>query len=96
MLGVTFMKLIVADIGGTNARFAVSEKGNPSLRHITYLRCSDFEGFEDAFERFLAGLPRDEQSGHHLLSLAVAGLLLTGGCGCGCCCGCGFSCGLIR
>ena len=73
MLGVTFMKLIVADIGGTNARFAVSEKGNPSLRHITYLRCSDFEGFEDAFERFLAGLPRDEQSGHHLLSLAVAG-----------------------
>ena len=67
------MKLIVADIGGTNARFAVSEKGNPSLRHITYLRCSDFEGFEDAFERFLAGLPRDEQSGHHLLSLAVAG-----------------------
>ena len=73
MLGVTFMKLIVADIGGTNARFAVSEKGDPSLRHITYLRCSDFEGFEDAFERFLAGLPRDEQSGHHLLSLAVAG-----------------------
>ena len=73
MLGVPFMKLIVADIGGTNARFAVSEKGDPSLRHITYLRCSDFEGFEDAFERFLAGLPRDEQSGHHLLSLAVAG-----------------------
>ena len=36
MLGLTFMKLIVADIGGTNARFAVSEKGNPSLRHITH------------------------------------------------------------
>ena len=67
------MSLILADIGGTYARFAVSEQCDPSLRHITYLRCSDFEGFEDAFERFLAGLPRDEQSGHHLLSLAVAG-----------------------
>ena len=73
LLGAPFMRLIVADIGGTNARFAVSEKGDPSLRHITYLRCSDFKGFEDAFERFLAGLPHNEQRGHLLLSLAVAG-----------------------
>ena len=73
LLGVPFMRLIVADIGGTNARFAISEQCDSSLRHITYLRCSDFEGFEDAFETFLAGLPPDEQSGHHLLSLAVAG-----------------------
>ena len=67
------MRLIVADIGGTNARFAVSAQGEPSLCHITHLRCADFVGFEDAFERFLTGLPRDEQSGHHVLSLAVAG-----------------------
>ena len=67
------MRLIVADIGGTNARFAVSVQGEPSLRHITNFRCADFVGFEDAFERFLIGLPRDEQSSHHLLSLAVAG-----------------------
>ena len=67
------MRLIVADIGGTNARFAVSARGEPSLRHITHLRCADFEKFEDAFEGFLAGLPRDEQTSHHVLSLAVAG-----------------------
>ena len=73
MLGVPVMKLILADIGGTNARFAVSVQGDPSLRHITNLRCTDFEGFEYAFERFLAGLPRDEQSGYHEMSLAVAG-----------------------
>ena len=73
MLGVPVMKLILADIGGTNARFAVSVQGDPSLRHITNLRCTDFEGFEYAFERFLAGLPLDEQSGYHEMSLAVAG-----------------------
>lgn len=67
------MRLIVADIGGTNARFAVSSQGEPSLCHITHLRCADFVGFEDAFERFLTGLPRDEQSSRHILSLAVAG-----------------------
>ena len=67
------MSLIVADIGGTNARFAVSAQGESSLRHITHLQCADFAKFEDAFEGFLAGLPRDEQSGHRVLSLAVAG-----------------------
>ena len=55
------MRLIVADIGGTNARFAVSSQGETSLCHITHLRCADFVGFEDAFERFLTGLPCDEQ-----------------------------------
>ena len=73
MLGVPFMRLIVADIGGTNARFAVSAYGETSLRHITHLRCADFVGFEDAFKRFLTSLPRDEQRDHHVLSLAVAG-----------------------
>ena len=50
ILGEPVMRLIVADIGGTNARFAVSTQGEPSLRHITHLRCADFVGFEDAFE----------------------------------------------
>lgn len=67
------MSFIIADVGGTNARFAVSAPDGLPLRHITHLRCADFEGLEDAFERFLAGLPRDEQSGRHVLSLAVAG-----------------------
>lgn len=67
------MSIILADVGGTYARFAISAGKHPSLRHITRLRCMDFDGFEDAFKRFLAGLPRDEQSSYHVLSLAVAG-----------------------
>ena len=67
------MSLILADVGGTNARFAVSAPDDPSLRHITHLRCADFEGFEEAFERFLVGLPLHERGGRHGLSLAVAG-----------------------
>lgn len=67
------MRLIVADIGGTNARFALSSQGDPSLRHVTYLRCADFESFHDAFESFLARLPVDEQDANHELSLSVAG-----------------------
>lgn len=67
------MSFIISDVGGTNARFAVAAPDNLSLRHITHMQCADFDRFEDAFERFLSGLPQEEQSGHHLLSLAVAG-----------------------
>ena len=67
------MGLILGDVGGTNARFAVSAIGDPTLSHISHLRCADFLSFEDAFERFLNGLPIDKQRGCHSLSLAVAG-----------------------
>ena len=67
------MGIILADVGGTNARFALSRQGDPSLRHVTYLRCADFESFHDAFESFLARLPVDEQDANHELSLSVAG-----------------------
>jgi glucokinase len=67
------MGIILADVGGTNARFALSSQGDPSLRHVTYLRCADFESFQDAFESFMARLPVDERNDNHELSLAVAG-----------------------
>ena len=67
------MGIILADVGGTNVRFALSATDDPSLRHITHLRCTDFAGFEDAFNEFLANLPLDEQNDYHVLSLAVAG-----------------------
>lgn len=67
------MTLIVADVGGTNARFAVSSQNDPSLHHVTYLRCADFESFEDACESFLAPLREAENPGPSALSLAVAG-----------------------
>ena len=69
------MTLIVADVGGTNARFAVSSQNDPSLHHVTYLRCADFESFEDACESFLAPLRETGNRGPPAFRLAVAGLV---------------------
>ena len=46
------MKLLVADIGGTNARFAYQEKDNGKLNNFTYLKCADFENIYDAIEYY--------------------------------------------
>jgi glucokinase len=40
---------LVGDIGGTNARFALIEKGSVQLQHVVVLSCSDFKNFDDAF-----------------------------------------------
>ena len=62
------MKLLVADIGGTNARFAYQEKNNGNLANFAYLKCSDFENIYDAIEHY--------QQKHNLnienMSIAVA------------------------
>ena len=46
------MKLLVADIGGTNARFAYQQKINGGLSNFDYLKCSDFENIYDAIEHY--------------------------------------------
>jgi glucokinase len=46
------MKLLVADIGGTNARFAYQEKNNGELNNFSYLKCNDFENIYDAIEYY--------------------------------------------
>ena len=46
------MKLLVADIGGTNARFAYQEKKNGELNNFSYLKCNDFENIYDAIEYY--------------------------------------------
>ena len=46
------MKTLVADIGGTNARFAYQEKNNDDLTNFAYLKCSDFENIYDAIEHY--------------------------------------------
>jgi glucokinase len=48
------------------------------LQHVTYLRCADFAGVEDAYAHFLASVPEAIKQGEdartpHVLSLAVAG-----------------------
>ena len=39
---------IVADIGGTNARFACAADAESRLQHVTTLKCADYPGVDDA------------------------------------------------
>lgn len=53
------MTLLVADIGGTNARFAVAQCAEPkglTLTHTETLRVADFESFEAALRHYLKGV----------------------------------------
>jgi glucokinase len=45
---------IVADIGGTNARFACAAAGSNTLEHIQTLQCADHPGIEQALRTYLA------------------------------------------
>lgn len=49
---------LVADIGGTNARFALVDLGAPvlELRDVQPLRCADFASLQHACEHYLAGV----------------------------------------
>lgn len=62
---------LVADIGGTNARFGlITEPGGPPVR-VTVLRCADHPGLAAAVERYLdstTDLPRPDAA-----CIAVAG-----------------------
>lgn len=43
---------LVGDIGGTNARFALVEKGGLTLHHIEVLACQDYQNFDDALQSY--------------------------------------------
>jgi len=45
--------ILIADIGGTNARFALSIPQTPFFQVAQTLQCKDFELFEDAVETYL-------------------------------------------
>lgn len=61
---------IVADIGGTNARFAYAADGSNELQHIETLKCAAYAGIEEAFRAYVAKLPPGNVS---TLCLAIAG-----------------------
>ena len=65
--------ILVADIGGTNARFAIMDPGGHTVRAET-LQVADYPSFDEALDAFLAGGPiRPARAG-----FAVAGPV-TGG-----------------
>ena len=72
---VEFSPIVVADIGGTNARFAVATSYCKQSRqfeiqyHATY-PSAEFQSFESALQRFIEQLPIDKP---RRASLAVAG-----------------------
>ena len=67
--------LVVGDIGGTNARFALANQTHPGFRDVVELKCADFETSGDAIRAFLdrvgAGVP-------DAMCLAAAGPVVDG------------------
>jgi len=61
---------IVADIGGTNARFACVSPDNPALQQIGILPTAEFSTLEGAIRHYLASLPGKDID---TLCLALAG-----------------------
>ncbi len=61
---------IVADIGGTNARFALASQAEAPLQCVSVFRCADFVHFEDALEAYQEALR--ERSAPKVVSVCLA------------------------
>lgn len=61
---------IVADIGGTNARFACAARNETRLQHVTTLKCADYPGVDAAIRTFREQLPAHTVD---TICLAIAG-----------------------
>ena len=62
------MNLLVADIGGTNARFAYQADNTKELSNFAYLKCSDFANIYDAIKFYKNNNNLDVRN----MSIAVA------------------------
>ena len=60
------MKLLVADIGGTNARFAYKDDVSNELSNFSYLKCTDFENIFDAIKYY------QEENNLHVKNMSIA------------------------
>jgi len=67
---MTDLPLLIADIGGTNARFALSVEPPYHFSHAQTLEAIEFENVADAIETYLAANEISQLGG---ISLAVAG-----------------------
>jgi len=72
---MTKLSLIVGDIGGTNARFALANRAHPGFHDVVELKCADFETPGDAIRDFLASTGASSPAA---LCLAAAGPLVDG------------------
>jgi glucokinase len=74
--GPAIRKVLLADIGGTNARFALLADGTVGM--IRHMAVSDHRSFRDALDKYLGDLP--EAGGIRAAILAVAGTVRNGRC----------------
>ena len=72
----TNTQVLLADIGGTNARFAVLDDGVVGM--MTHLRVRDYASFYGALDKFLGGLPERDRIGAAVID--VAGPVQNGRC----------------
>ena len=61
---------LIADIGGTNARFALASRGSGGFDNSVTLKCADFPTAVDAIRNYLDGVSADEPDA---VCLAAAG-----------------------
>ncbi len=69
-------RVLLADIGGTNARFAVLAKGTAGT--VAHMAVSDYGSFREALDAYLGHLP--EADGIRAAILAAAGVVQNGRC----------------
>jgi glucokinase len=67
--------LLVGDIGGTNARFALASPEQPGYRELRELQCAEFETSADAIRHFLADVGAGTPAA---MCLAAAGPVVGG------------------
>jgi glucokinase len=60
------MKLLVADIGGTNARFAYKDDVSNELSNFSYLKCTDFKNIFDAIKYY------QEENNLYIKNMSIA------------------------
>ncbi len=62
--------LLIGDIGGTNARFALLDPKRPGFQSAMTLQCADFASADDAIRHYLSSLSAQDPQ---VICLAVAG-----------------------
>ncbi|HSM31849.1 MAG TPA: glucokinase [Woeseiaceae bacterium] len=67
--------LLIGDIGGTNARFALADTGTPGFSDARTLKCDDYRSADVAIEHYLEMVGAESP---HVICLAAAGPIIDG------------------
>ena len=67
---MTDKSLVIGDIGGTNARFALASPEGPGFHEAMTLKCADFASADDAIRHYLDDTSAESPD---VICLAVAG-----------------------